>query len=53
METHLKFCMNCRNLLALLANGTMTLISVSAILTFSFFTFITGPNGRNKTIFLN
>ena len=52
-HTHLKFCMNCRNLSTLLASGTMTLTSVLAMFSCSFFTFMMGPNGRNKTRRLN
>ena len=48
-QTNLKFCMKCRNLSTLLARGTITLISVLAMLSFSFFTFMMGPKGRNRT----
>ena len=52
-QTHLKFCMNCRNLSTLLARGTIILTSVLAMFSSSFFTFMMGPNGRNKTRRLN
>lgn len=52
-DSHLKLCMNCLNLSVRLDSGTMMLIGTLTVSTLSFFTFISGPNGRKRTRRLN
>lgn len=46
--TYLKFCINCANASVLPARGTIMLMIDLKISTVSLFTFMRGPNGRNK-----
>ena len=53
VRSHLKFCMNCLNLSVRRDSGTTMLMGMLDVSTLSFFTFISGPKGRNRTKRLN